>query len=163
VDSKGKVTNIKLNGTVLEDSPGVPQTATIFVAGTNLYSFVASDGTRAGFYADAGATHAAFLDEFGEVGVLQHGAALPLPACAGADIAGSWTGYTVDLDANLNVSRTFNSSATVTNTTNFPFTGTDAVAGAFSGTLPTVDTTFGRWVGTFTQTPVTGTVRAFMA
>jgi hypothetical protein len=158
IDATGKITLIKQDSTTLTGLTG-----SVFVAGTNLYSFSFSDGTHGGFYADASATHVAFLDENTNIGVLQKGATLPLPAFAAGDVAGSWTGYNVDLNANLGVTRTFNSNATVNNDATRTFSGADAVAGAFSGSLPTVDTTFGRWSGTFTQGVVSGVVHVFMS
>jgi hypothetical protein len=166
IDATGKITQIKQDGTIVQDGSGTgrPLTGNVFVAGTNLYSFTFTDGTHGGFYADASATHMAFLDDNTNIGVLQNGATLPLPAFAATDIGGSWTGYDIDLDANLNVIRTYNTSANVTSTAPRAFTGTDAVNGGFGGQFAdTPDLVNGRWTGTFTQTPATGLVHAFMS
>jgi hypothetical protein len=159
IDATGKITQVNQDGGTIAGLTG-----NVFVAGTNLYSFTFSDGTHGGFFADASATHIAFLDDNTNTGVLQKGATLPLPAFATTDVVGSWTGYNVDLDANLNITSTFTSSAIVANNGTRTFTGTDAVNGAFSGNLGgAVDTTNGRWQGTFTQGTVSGTVHVFVS
>jgi hypothetical protein len=164
VDATGKMTQLKQDGIVVIGGNGLPLTGNIVVAGTNLYSFTLSDGTKGGFFADASATHVAFLDEDTNIGVLQKGATLPLPAFAAADVVGSWTGYNVDLDVNFNITNSFASSVTVNNDGTRTFSGTDAVSGAFSGNLGgTVDTAFGRWTGPFTQGAVAGVVHVFLS
>jgi hypothetical protein len=164
IDATGKITQVTLGGVVQAGLTGNIFNAGAATGGGSLYSFTLSDGTKGGFFADASVTHVAFLLDDTSVGVLQKGAGA-LPVFAGADIASAtWSGYNIDLDANLNITQTFTSSINIANDATRTFTGTATVGGAFTGSLPVVATATGRWTGTFTQgAVVNGTVHAFLS
>ena len=81
--------------------------------GAKLYSFVLSDSTNGGFYADPSLNYIAYINSDGSFGVLQRGAVSSLPSYSDTDIVGNWTGYSVELDINLNLLDEYTSSATV--------------------------------------------------
>jgi len=155
IDAAGNITQISIDGV------GQPETGVITKGsvGTTLFSIAFSDTTIGGFLVDAGATHAAFLDEDFNVAVVQKGAAA-LPTYNGADIAGSWSGYGVLINASFDVTQTFASSATVANNPTRSFTGTD-IFGAVTGSFPIQ--TGGRWIGNYTNPTSSGDVRAFLS
>jgi hypothetical protein len=109
----------------------------------NLYEFRLDDGTSGGFMLDADGKHAGFVDENFFFGVVQKNAT-GLPVYAGSDIAGSWSGSSVELSGSgLDLMRTYESSATVTG---MSFAGNDA-HGVFAGSFQDYDADYGRFRG----------------
>jgi len=155
VGGSGNITQILVDGT----DQGT--TGTITKVGANVFGVVFSDASEGGFIADASGTHAGILDDQFSFGVLQKGAGA-LPVYAAADIAGTWSGYGVLLDANFDVTQTFASSATIANDATRTFTGSD-IGGAFSGSFPSDPHILGRWQGTFIQGSTPGVVSAFLS
>ncbi len=155
VDGSGNITQILVDGT----DGGT--TGTITKVGANVFGVAFSDASEGGFIADASGTHAGIVDDSFNFGVLQKGAGT-LPAYVAADIAGTWSGYGVMLDANFDVTQTFASSATIANDATRTFTGND-IGGAFSGSFPSDPPILGRWQGTFIQGSTPGVVSAFLS
>lgn len=157
IGSGGSISQIINDGSITSLTGTITQSSTH----VQLFSATFSDGTIVGFFADSSAGHIAFVDNSTNVGVLQKSAS-SLPGYTASDIAGTWSGYTVDLDSSMNVLETYTSGATVSNNASYSFSGSNKY-GSFSGSFPTVNTYYGRWRGTFTQASVTGTTRAFMS
>jgi hypothetical protein len=141
---------------------GVDQglTGTVSQTSGSIFNFTLSDGRIGGFIADAGVTHAAFLDEFFNVGVVQKGAT-SLPTYVDTDIVGNWAGFGVNLDSAFNVVQTATSNATVAS--DFTYTVTDSLGGITTGTFTTFFPTFGLFTGTFTTSSSAGVAEAFLS
>lgn len=155
------VSSTGLTGTITSEPSAI---------GEKLYSFVLSDSTNGGFYADPSLNYIAYIDSIGSFGVLERGA-LSLPSYIEADIVGSWSGYSVELDASLNVTTEYTSLATV-EPTSLNFNSTDNSGrsppadstGSFSGSSSVFDIPYGRYVGTYSNTYVlSGNVSAFLS
>lgn len=110
-----------------------------------IYAFTFSNGTKANFIVDSTFTHASFLVEDFNVGVVQKGATA-MPSFSDMDLGATWSGQTVILDADFNVIEVFNSSATVAS--DLSFSGSDSLGGTFDGTLGSIGFR-GRAIGTF--------------
>src|SRR4051812_45765758 len=156
VNASGNITQVVTDGVDQSETGTISKSK----AGPNIFAFVLSDSTEGGFIVDAGGTHMGFVDDSQFFGVLQKGATA-LPPYAAEDIAASWSGYGVTLNANFDVTQTFNSSATIANDPTRTFTGND-FGGAFSGSFPT-SPTLGRWTGTFSQSTTGGPVSALLS
>jgi hypothetical protein len=122
------------------------------------------DAINGVFLVDLAGTHMAFADEGLNFGVIQKGAA-SLPVYAYADLAGAWSGRSVDTDFGTNISEV-TSSATcsipaATLTCTIAISGGITLAAEFSGAF---DAGFGRWEGVFTGPgSTTGNINAFLS
>ncbi|MCW8956617.1 MAG: hypothetical protein OQL09_07015 [Gammaproteobacteria bacterium] len=143
-------TNIGLSGTIAVEPSAI---------GAKLYNFVLSDATEGGFFADPSLTYIAYIDSDGNFGVLQK-SAVSLPSYASSDIAGNWSGYSVELDSALNLTDEYTSSAAV-NISGY-FTSVDAY-GTSTGSFDVPDTSFGRYTGTYVNAYESGNVHAFLS
>ncbi len=154
------ITSVSLGGTSTGD------TGSFSAVQSNIYEYVLTpSGGYGGFLADSSETHAALLDlATPGFAVLQKGAT-SLTTFSGNEVAGSWSGYYVHLDALENIDNVGNSSVTVSsfNGANWSFSGTGP-SGAFTGSF-TVGYTAGIWYGTYTVTSsaVTGDVWVYLA
>lgn len=111
---------------------GTGRQATITQDSAQIFSFVyTDDGTEGGFIVDPSFTHAGFLDEDFNFGVVQKGASA-LPAYAQQDIAATWSGRSVELDAAFNITQDYTSTATVA-AADGRLTGNDSTGTTFSG------------------------------
>jgi hypothetical protein len=162
IDGSGNITQFKEDGSVIASL-----TATVSQLGTDLFTFTRSDTTKGDLLTDNGGNYLAILDTAGSFGVLQKNGGT-LTGFAGTDIANpattEWIGFSVVLDASLKVVALFSGATLqVLNSVGFPFSGADAL-GPFVGMLPTADTSFGRWEGTFDQAfSPSGTLHAFLS
>jgi hypothetical protein len=155
VDASGNITD------VLQDNVSLGLTGTIAAVGGNIFSFSLSNGTNGGFMIDSSATHAGFLDEFGSFGVVQKGATSPLPTYALDDAVGSWAGYSLALDNSFNLDETSGSSATINSSHNISGSSLNT---AFTGSLTSVDSSFGKFLGTWsTASSGSGNLAAWMS
>jgi hypothetical protein len=133
----------------------------------NIFDFTLSDGTTGGFFADNNAMHVAFLNRGGDFGVLQKGASA-LPTYGPSDIRGSWSGYTVALDSNMNITNEGVSSAAVVYILAIPpnpemtlISGND-IFGSFSGSI-TPSPVLGAYYGNWRNATGSGTLRAWLS
>jgi hypothetical protein len=110
----------------------------------NLWEYRMSDGSSGGFMLDGDGKHAGFVDENFFFGVVQKDAT-GLPVYGASDIAGSWSGSSVELSGpGLDLVRTYGSSATVTS--GMSFAGSDA-HGVFAGSFDDYNSDYGRFRG----------------
>ncbi len=153
VNGSGGITALRRNGV----SQGL--TGSFAKDHGNIFDFTLSDGTTGGFFADNDALHVAFLDRYGSFGVLQKGAT-SLPTYVDTNVVGSWSGYTVQLDSGLNITKEGSSSVTVTS--GFTFTGSD-IYGSFSGSFSLYSSTYGYYAGTWSNSTGSGSMRAWLS
>ena len=149
------------------------QTGTITHRTGNIFGFTLNDGTTGGFFLNTAQTHAAFLDDDFNIGVVQLGATT-LPTFAHTDLTGSWSGQAVTVSANFATFTAATSSASCTvptctvtdtgGTTTGTFTSanfTTNVSGTGTGTQ------WGRWPGSHTSNsaPIapSGSMRVFLS
>jgi len=161
IDSTGNITQFKEDGSVIASL-----TATVSQLGSDVFTFTRSDATKGDLLTDDQGNHMAIVDTAGSFGVLQKNGG-SLTGFAAADITNpgstEWLGFSVFLDNNLKVAVLSGAITQVVNGATLLFSGADALGG-FVGMLPTVDTTFGRWEGTFDQSPFpSGTLHAFLS
>lgn len=154
IDSAGNISNVFVNGVASGD------TGTTTKTGDNTFGYSLSDGTTGGFLADSAGNHVGILDDANAYGVLQKNAS-GFPAYIDSDIGGSWSGYSVEVDASLNLTKTYASNATVIGNTG-SFTGSDA-NGSFSGSFYDYAPAHGFWVGTWNSSLSSGNVFAWMS
>ena len=76
------------------------------------------------------------------------------------DIAGNWSGYSVELDSTWDLSDEYTSNATVQTDGSFSVTATGTIS---TGTFTGYDSTYGRYTGSYSNPPVTGSVSAFIS
>ena len=96
-----------------------------------IFNFLMNDGTEGGFISDENGNHLAFITEDFLRGVLEKGAT-ELPDFEPADYQGSWNGYSIWLDADLEIDNEGATDFTIDG--DFHLMGT-GLAGAFAGTL----------------------------
>lgn len=148
---------------ILVSNASTGQTGTMTHQSGNIFSFTLNDGTRGGFFLDATQTHAVFLDDDFNFGVVQLGATA-LPAFSHTDLNGSWSG--VAITTNFATFTSVPSSAScavptctvvdsgVTTTATFTVSNFDSFDGP----------NFGRWLGTYMASDNTnGSIRAFLS
>jgi hypothetical protein len=97
IDSKGR--NIT---SVLEDGFDLGITGKITRDSSQVYTVEWDDGAWGGFLVEEGNAHFAYLDDFFYVGIFQKGD-LKLPAYQLSDYVGTWTGYSVLVDENMDI------------------------------------------------------------
>jgi len=128
------ITEIRVNGLV------TGRTGTVTMSpNAQVFVFTLNDGTKGAFFLDSNLTHAAFVDDEFNFGVVQKGASA-VPTYADADINGSWSGIagtTTDFN-------NFSIDSSTANCTHPTCTVTDS-SGPNTVTFGSVDTTFGRW------------------
>jgi len=95
---------------------------------------------------DASMSHAVFLDEFFNIGVIQKGVSGP-SSYSGTDIDGSWSGDFVTLDSSFFLASTGTASATVTSSGS-SISGSSCAPDTFSASVSLDNPSFGRWSGT---------------
>lgn len=156
IDGAGKMTQVQINDVDQND------TATITKDADKIFSLVFDDGTEAGFMVDASSSHAGFVDEDFNFGVLQKGATgLPVYDME-AESIGSFSGYTALLNATGDLVQSFNSQATVSNT--HIITGSDDRGVTFSGSFVGGDDDYGVVYGSMTDSNgFSATVEAFLS
>lgn len=156
----GNITEVRRDGALLFGLTG-----SVAKEHGNIFGFTLSDGTSGGFFADNRTQHIAFLDEDGNFGVLQKNAG-SLPTYFSNDLAGRWSGYTVALDANMNITREGTSNAIVENVVNgtSAFTGKD-IYGDFGGSFSAFSNSRGFYVGSWSSpgVPTGGMVVAWLS
>ena len=128
------------------------QTGTITHRSGNIFSFTLSDTTVGGFFLDSIQTHAVFVDDDFNFGVVQLGAT-SLPVFSYSDLTGSYSGTAVNITAGFASFSTSSATATcnllgssncvavdsgVTSTVNLPLS-------LFNGCGGGTGTVFGRW------------------
>ncbi len=133
VNSTGEITSERIDGS----STGL--TGVIEKVSGTIFGFVLSDGTEGGFIVSAGGTHAGFLDEDFNFGVVQKGAS-SLPIFVEGDVVGTWSGFGVLINSNFEVTGQSSSSATVNS--NFLYSGND-ISGSFNGIIDFYSEEFG--------------------
>lgn len=124
-------------------TPAGAFSGTIAQESGNIWEFTLSDGTEGGFMHDPSVTHAVFVDEFFNFGVVQKGASGPAPSYAGLDPVGSWAGTFATVDANFFLASTGTASATVAS--DLTLFGSSSAPDSFMGQLPFFDSNFGVW------------------
>ena len=134
-------------------------TAQASTIGSKLYGFVLSDATEGGFFTDSTHSYIAYLADDFSFGVLQKGAT-SLPGYISTDIAGNWSGYSVELDSAWDLSDEYTSTATVQTDGSFSVTASGTIS---TGTFTRYDPTYGRYTGSYSNPPVTGDVSAFIS
>lgn len=140
INASGHINSIFIGGIQYDDHTG-----TIAKEDDNSFSLTISDGTVGGFYVDDSAEHAVYVDEDFYFAVLEKGAT-SLPSYIQTDAVGSWSGFTVNVDAGLNFLIQSNSSAAVT--PSFFLSGSTP-AGAFSGDFLSWVESYGAFQGVF--------------
>ena len=115
-----------------------------------IYSVEASDGTLGGLFIDTAGTYLIYADEDGYFAIGQKGANT-LPTFALIDLAATWAGYEITVDAAFDLLDTNNSSATVNG--DGSFTGSNAAGISFNqdtgGELTLTNATLGAFSGNF--------------
>ena len=155
VNSTGTITQI------LVDGANTNVTATLTKLDDQIFGYVESDGTKGGFFVDASAQYAGFVDEDFYVVVVQKGAS-SLPTYADTDIVQTWSGYGLALDSNLDIATTWTSNATVLG--DFSFTGSNSLGVDFNGSFTGFDPTYGVYGGDFSNTQGEfGWIRVFLS
>lgn len=151
VDTANQISNVYRN-----DSP-LGLTGSITHLTDLAYRFALNVGDVGGFLIDSSATHAGFLNlANGEFGVLQRNATGLATSYALSDLNGTWSGYSVALDASGNIVNYSSSNATVTDGN---FTGTGPY-GTFTGFVVLDQATYGGYNGVYNTT---GSVRLFLS
>jgi hypothetical protein len=152
---------------ILLDGSPTGQTGTMAHRSGNIFGFTLNDGTVGGFFLDTAQTHAAFLDNEFNIGVVQLNASTTtLPTWVYTDLNGSWSGITITIPSiSFATFNTTSSSASCS----LPSTCTSGVTtstflqvnfNALSGPSR------GRWVGSFTRSsgsPASGSTSAFLS
>jgi hypothetical protein len=165
VDANNNITSVEIDGV----PQGLTGAVTLVPGQTQIYSFTLSDGSEGGFFMDSTSTYIVFLDEDFNFGVLQKGA-VSLPNAGPADIFGkNFTGITVTLDANFDLSAVVASQAQVF--ANGAFQGSEGNGTVFAnsggGELAQFSSLYGAWVGQFSSNGPSGNsngqVRAFVS
>lgn len=154
VDGSGNLTQELL------DSVDTGRTGTISQTSGTIFNFVLSDGTVGAFIADTTFTHAGFLDESFNSGVVQKSAS-SLPIYASTDFVGNWSGFGVTLDSTFSVVQTTHSNTAVAS--DLSFTETNSVTGTTSGLFTTFSSDFGLATGTYANPGSTGVTEAFLS
>ncbi|MDH5777911.1 MAG: hypothetical protein OEZ33_06855 [Gammaproteobacteria bacterium] len=128
IDGSGNITRLQVfNQDVV--------TGTITSTGDKTFSYQLSDGSQGGFMADASGNHLGFLADDNAYGVMEKGATLQYSQSGNftaTDFNGSWTGYSVELNANMDVIRQYTSSANISSPGVFDGSTPD---GTFAGSL----------------------------
>jgi hypothetical protein len=163
--SGNSITQIRL------DSSVTGQTGTMTHRSGNIFGFTLNDGTVGGFFLNSAQTHAAFVDDEFNFGVVQRGASA-LPAYALTDLVGSYSGVAVSVSANFGTFTTATATASCSGTSSITCTAVDSgvtttasfTSAGFTGCPGGSGITFGRWCGSFTASNSTsGNVRAFLS
>ena len=151
------ISGSNINGT----TPAGPFSGTITLNQGRIWDFLLSDGTEGGFMHDPSFTHAVFLDEFFNFGVIQKGATGGTSNYTGPEVVGSWAGDFVTVDSFFNLATTGTASAVVLNDTTF--SGSSSAPDTFTGAIPTFSSTFGRWTGNISSaTSGAGSIAVFL-
>jgi len=153
IDTSGNITSTLVDGT----STGTTATITADATYSQVYDFLYSDGTSGGFIPDSAKQHAAFIDDAGNIGVVQKGAT-SLPTYSQGMLTGSWSGLSLTLDSSYTIS-SFNGSTSMTADASGNLSGSD-IWGSFTGTATLVsslgDASYGRYYGSYNFTGGTG-------
>lgn len=143
IDSSGTITKLQVfNQAAL--------TGSISKTGDKTYSFSLSDGTEGGFLADDSGNHMGFLTDSYEYGVLEKGATMKYSNSNNfgrGHYVGNWSGYSVEINSNLDVVDQYTSSATVPDQS-LDLSGNDS-SGSFSGNITYQDNSKGYAYGTY--------------
>ncbi len=134
------ISDSEISGT----TPAGPFSGTITHEQLSVWGFVLSDGKEGGFLHDLSFSHAVFVDEDFNFGVVQKGASGPSTYSA-PDLVGSFDGPFVTMDANFFLATTGSASATML--LDATFSGTSSAGDNFDGELGAFDADFGRWNG----------------
>lgn len=137
MNSKGDIYSLLIDGVSTHDTGKVKK------EGKYNFSYALSDSSVGGFLADSAGQHMGFLAEDYSYGVLQKGAT-GLPTFSATDITSAWKGYTVEVDYNLAVVKSYSSDVSIS--TNGDFSGSQNNS-TFSGNLYEFSTTHGYWAG----------------
>jgi hypothetical protein len=170
--SGNSITAIRLNNAL------TGQTGTMTHRTGSIFGFTLSDGTTGGFFLNSAQTHAAFLDDEFNIGVVQLGAGT-LPTFFHTDLNGSWSGQAVTVSANFATFTAVTSSASCTvptctvtdsgGTTTGTFTSANFTGNLVNefGQQTGTGTQWGRWPGTHTSNsaPIapSGSMRVFLS
>lgn len=154
IDGSGNLTQESI------DSVDTGRAGTIKQTSGSIFSFTLSDGTVGEFIADASVTHAGYLDQFFNSGVVQKGAS-SLPTYVSTDIVDNWSGFGLALDSAFNVVQKFNSNAAVAS--DLSFTETNSSTGTTTGMFTAPDPDFGLATGTYANPSSTGVTEAFLS
>ncbi len=119
-------------------------TGVITEEANQVYSVALSDGRDAGFVTDTSATHAMFVDDEFNVGVVEKGATV-LPVYSNTDIDGNYVGIEVQTDF------TGFSQNALSGSCAHPACAATAAGITTDFVLSNVDPAFGRWLATFTD------------
>ena len=125
INSKGQVTSVLENGSDIELTGSVSKDS------SQVYSVEWDDGSFGGFLIDPTNAHFAYLDEFFFVGIFQKDASA-LPVFTEPNYEGTWSGYSVWVDTDMNIVNEADTVITVDSQSEVIGT---TVAGAFSGTI----------------------------
>jgi len=126
MDSSGHMTDFYMDEISL---PAVSGTA--FKESGRTFSFLMNNGIEGGFITDESGTHLAFLNEIFLRGVMEKGAT-ELPPFSTTDYIGTWNGYSVWLDADLEV---INEGSTVINIDSVYHVMGTGLVGALAGSI----------------------------
>ena len=96
-----------------------------------IFNFLMNDGTEGGFISDENGNHLAFITEDFLRGVLEKGAT-ELPVFSTLDYQGTWNGYSIWLDADLEIANEGPTTLTIDSAYHIMGTG---LAGAFAGSI----------------------------
>lgn len=162
VVSGTSITSVSLGGTSTGDS------GSFALVQSKIYEYsLTPSGGYGGFMSDSSGTHAALLDlATPGFAVLQKGATAITNITSGDELAGSWAGYSVHLDAMENVDNVSSTSVTVSpydGISMMPLSGTGP-SGAFTGGLTGANSAGVYWGSyTITGSGITGTVWVYLS
>lgn len=141
-NASGDITQILIDG----NDQGI--TATTYLEQGNIYGMEFSDGGFGGFIVNNAKTHAAFLTEEDDFGIVQKGAS-SLPTFNTGDARGSWTGHGVTIDANYDLVDVFTSTANVDNSDTI--SGSDSLGSSFGGAIENFSPSYGIYWGDYIE------------
>ena len=131
IDSKGRISNVLGDGIIYGNGSGGDLAGQITEESDPIYSVDWNYGSTGGFILGGDDGHFAYLDDEFFVGIVQKAPAV-MPAFNLSDYEGTWNGYTVTVDAGMNVVDELDSVIYVNN--QLDVIGT-TVSGAFSGSI----------------------------
>jgi len=135
--------NNTITGELVDNSAtGITHTIAPVSGYPQLFSLQGSDNSKSGFYVDSSFTYAVSVDPTPALVVLQKGAT-NLPNYSTSDAVGTWSGFEVVVDGNMNLVETYTSTATV-----------------LQNLTLTVNNKYGNTTGTITQFPPYGAFNA---
>ena len=163
VGALGVITVTISGSTISGSTPDGPFSGTITQEQGAIWGFTFTDGTEGGFMHDSSATHAVFVDDSFNFGVVQKGASGPSSYLI-TDIAGTWSGGFATVDASFFLATTGTASGTVALDTTF--SGDASNGDMFSGDFPLFNPSFGVWgdsgLNISSSLNGSGNIRAFL-